>query len=101
MGFILWDAFYFFHKTEISRDRHLQIQRGVLRQVTDAAPYIQGIVEDVISIHPHRSFGCRHVSGNDSHGGGLTGPVWTEKSKDLAFLHLERHPLDSRFCGVP
>jgi hypothetical protein len=49
------------------------------------------VVEDVETRDGRLAVGGRHVTGDDPHGRGLAGAVWTEKTKDFARLCPKTH----------
>ena len=72
------------HELEVCAHRQVGVERRVLGQVADAPPHLQGLTEHVEAGHPRAAARSGHEAREDLHGGGLAGPVGTEKAHDAA-----------------
>src|SRR5580704_9725382 len=78
-------------KPEILVDAHIGIKWAVLGHVPDPAPSFDRIPENILAANGRLAGSCRKESGQDAHGGGFPGPVWTEEPNYLTFIHLKRN----------
>ena len=67
-------------KIQILPDRHIRIQRGNLRKITDALLCFLRLLKDIVTVDDHLSAVSREITGDDIHGRGFPGTVGSEKS---------------------
>ena len=70
---------------------HFTVGRRRLRQVADPLLGGNGVFQHVVTTNADPPFGRRDEPGDHAHGGGLAGPVGTEKSQHFAGLDFKRH----------
>jgi hypothetical protein len=82
------------HEVEVGRHRQVRVEGRVLGQVSDAAPHLERLGEDVEARHTRRARAGRHEAREDLHRGGLAGAVRAEKADDAALVDAEGHAVD-------
>src|SRR4029453_4444836 len=88
------------HELEVGGDAHLGVEGHALRQIADPAPHLQGLAEYVAPGDTGRAARRRHETGENAHGRGFPGSVWSEEAHDLTRRDAERHVADCRDRAV-
>jgi len=88
-------------EAQVRDDRHVAVERRVLRQVPDAATDLGGLLEDVEAAHAHGAGRGRKETGDHAQRGGLARAVRPEEAEDLSRSGRERDVLDRREVAVP
>ena len=73
---------------------HVEIQRIHLGQVSNFPSDFERTIRDRATVDFHCPGARRHVAGDDLHRRGLAGSVRTQKSENLACLHIKRDIAD-------
>ena len=85
---------------EVFAHPHVEMQRIILRHVTNAAAHFVGLGEHVEARHPRGAESGRQVAGQDAHRGALARAIRAEETDDLAPLHGEGDPVHRRVAGI-
>ncbi|MPM17211.1 hypothetical protein SDC9_63599 [bioreactor metagenome] len=79
---------------------HVVIQRIVLRQVANNAPYGQTVIGAAQFIHKCFSARRRNIAGEDFHQCGLTCPVWSKQPDNFTFVDFKRNSVQRLLLSV-
>src|SRR5918996_5823801 len=77
------------HELQVLKRGHIVIERNGFRQVAHALANFKRLLQNIVPGDRCSSIGGRHISGEDSHGGGLACAVGAEKADDLSLLGVE------------
>ena len=84
-------------KFEESDDRHVIVERGGLGEVADFGFGLAWVVDDRDPADLGIAGGGRDEAGDHAHGGGFSGAIWSEETKDFALFHGEREMVHGAF----
>jgi hypothetical protein len=85
---------------EILPHAHLAVERGILRQVTEAPLRLRALAEDVFPSEEHLSPRRHLIADQHPHGGRLARAVGTEQTDDLSNADLEAQIIDGAHRAV-
>ena len=75
-------------------DEHVVVERVRFGQVSDARLGARQVVRDRPAVEPYGALVGLQRPRQHAHGGGLSGPVWSQEAHHFPSLHLETGPVD-------